>query len=70
MSTPTSIRAARKAKRGTYRYADMVLNGWDRLFAERAAEPAAELDAAAKRQRRRDEKWQRAEVERRAKSRL
>lgn len=62
MSTPTNIRDARKAKRGTYRYADLVLDAWDRMFGQQ--------DAAAERDKRREQKWRRAEIERKAKSRL
>lgn len=50
------------APSGTYPTATLVLEAYDRLFGAQ--------DAAAERQAKRDERWQRAEVERASKQRL
>lgn len=44
-------------KRGTYRYADLVLNAYEQMFGE--------LDRQHERESRREERWKRSEIERR-----
>lgn len=61
MSKVTQLPASQQ-KRGTYRYASLVLDAWDRLFGDD--------DRLTERERRRERKEHKSQVEQAAKQRL